>query len=120
MILQKVVGGDKYYNECLHIMNTVLKLTTTEINVLSEFLKLKESFNNFPEDERNKLTFSSTSRQLVCEKLDISKYNLNNYIKGLKRKNMIIDLGRGNYKLNPYIELDSKQEFELTFKIKSQ
>lgn len=119
MILQKVVGSDRYYKECLHILNTVLKLTTTEINVLSEFLKLKEGFELFQEYERNKLTFSPTSRQFVCEKLGISKYNLNNYIKGLKRKNMIIDLGKGVYKLNPYIDLNSANEFEVTFKIKS-
>ena len=118
MILQKVVGSENYYKECLNILNTVLKLTATEINILGEFLKLKDNFRTFPEDESNKLTFSSTSRQLVCEKLDMSKYNLNNYITGLKRKNMIIELGKGEYKLNPYIELNKEQEFEVTFKIK--
>lgn len=118
MILQKQVRKEDFYRECLSIMNTVFNLTNTEIKILSEFLNLKTSFNLFEENESNKLTFSSTSRELVCSKLGISKYNLNNYINGLKKKRMIIELGSGEYKLNPYLEFNNDKDFEITFKIK--
>lgn len=118
MILQKIVTKEDFYKTYFNILNPVLSLTGSEINILSEFLKLKNTFNGFSDNESNKLTFSSTSRQLVCEKLNISKYNLNNYIKGLKKKNMIIDLGNGEYKFNPYLEVNPENGFEITFKIK--
>lgn len=119
MLLQKTVNKDDFHKECLTILNSVLKLTTTEIQVLAEFLKLKSSFELFSEEESNKLTFSSTSRQFVCDKLGISKYNLNNYINVLKKKRMIVEYDKGIYKLNPYIKFDEKEGLKVTFIIKT-
>lgn len=118
MNLQRIVSREEFYNTYFSILNPVLKLTNKEIDILSEFLKIKETIKGRDENSTNKLTFSSTSRQIVCDKLNISKYNLNNYIQGLKKKRMIIDLGNGEYKLNPYLEVSPEEGFEVTFNIK--
>lgn len=118
MILQKTVSIEDFHKSYLNILNSVLNLTVKEIEILSEFLKIKQGFESFSDEERNKLTFSSTSRHIVCEKLKVSKYNLNNYIKGLKEKRMIIDLGRGSYKLNPYLDINPVEGIDITFKLK--
>lgn len=116
MILQKTISKENFYNTYFSLLNPIFNLTKLEIDILSEFLKLYKELNGVK--DADKMIFSSTSRQLICERLDISKYNLNNYIKSLKKKNMIVDLGDGKYMFNPYLNIDPQDGFEITFKIK--
>lgn len=116
MILQKTINRDEFYETYFKLLNPIFNLTNLEINILSEFLKLYQDFKNI--EEVNKLVFSSASRQLVSDRLNISKYNLNNYIKSLRQKNMIIDTGNGEYIFNPYLKVIPEDDFDITFKIK--
>ncbi len=111
------VKDSTYYQSYLQILNGILKLTRTEILVLAQFMDLKNSLDSsiLSDSLKKKLLLSSENRKYIQETLDISEQNLNNYIKILKDKKMIID-----GELNPKIYINKIDGQEISFKLALQ
>jgi len=87
IVKKTVVLNDKdYYKKHLMIINPMLPIMMTmkEIDVLSEFMRLKGSL---AEDR-----FSTTGRKIVMNELGLSHGSLGNHLRNLKKKGFIIDL----------------------------
>ena len=81
-----------FYKHYLQILNGILKLTRTELSVLAQFMDIKDKLDrsDLSEDLKKTLLFSSENRKFVQEELSMTEHNLNNYIKMLRDKEMII------------------------------
>lgn len=110
MIIRKQVSNDNFYYMYLLAWNGFLKLSNKEIEILNELLIENERL--VPENKN--LLFDTTIRKRIQKKLNISVYNLNNYISNLKKKSIIKEREDGLY-LNPKIIPKKKDEVSLTF-----
>jgi len=82
-----------YIEDYLILLNGLLKLTPTEIKVLTEFL-----------EHDNVICASKKSRKIVAESLKMKNVAvLNNYIKVLKDKGCIYKDSIGVYRYNPIV-----------------
>lgn len=103
--LNKNISREKLEYTYYSVLNGLLKLTQLELKVLAEFSKLNS--NN---------TFSKDNRKLVASKLEISIFNLNNYIRTLKDKGIFI-LRNEVLEINPYVLIRNKDNNSFTIKI---
>lgn len=120
MVLQQNLSKEDFYKKYYKVLNGLLNMTNTEINILSEFSTIRSNLpDTFSEEDKDKYTFSSVSRQLVCDTLKVSKFNLNNYIKVLKSKRVILSRGK-DYYINPqlFVDITKTNLAEITFKFK--
>lgn len=83
---------ERFYRKMFKSINGILSLTEREIDVLS---KLYEHFDKIKEgvsDDKmaNELLFSTGYRKKIREELGVSSLLLNNYIKSLKDKKIIL------------------------------
>jgi len=92
----KTTQEEFYYNYLL-ALNGTLRLSNKELIILSEFIKYTVKYFNEPE-----LVFSSVIRKKVQAKLKISSFNVNNYIKTLKQKKIILSKNQLLY-VNPNV-----------------
>lgn len=117
--LKKQVNKEDFYNIYISIMNGILKLTDKEKNIVIELLKAREldrkiyKFKTSLEIEESIL--NSTNRQMLRDKLNISAQNLNNYIKVLKDKNILVE-DNNILRLSDKILIES-EDCELKFTI---
>lgn len=82
--------ADKYHKSILTVMNCFLHLSEIEIEILSEILK-------------NNITVINTdSRKILQKSLNKKEHNLNNYIKRLKDKKVLLESNEG-YIVDPGI-----------------
>lgn len=82
----------------IELFNGIFDLTNSEINVLTEFLRVKLSLDRAGKDNIN--PFSVKMKKRVAEKLDRDDFNsLNTYIKRLKDKGAIKPTNSG-YKIH--------------------
>lgn len=117
MILNKKVTRDNYYKTYYSALNGILNLTNKQIDVLSEFSIIKNNLpDTFTEEQKDIYTFSSSTRLIICEKLGITIYNLNNIIKDLKDKGFILTKNNKDYKINPFLFKKIEEESEVIFK----
>ena len=79
---------DDFYYKYLSAINGLLNLSKKEILILSEFIKYTIKYKG-----DSNIIFSTTMRKKIADKVGISTYNFNNYIKMLKGKKAIIDTG---------------------------
>src|SRR5690606_8716637 len=94
---------EEFYKTYFKIFGSILGLSNTEINVLSEFCNMKAKFESVDSPiPIEKLLFSTESRKQVQEKLGISSFNLSNYILSLKKKGLLIK-NKNKYDINPKI-----------------
>lgn len=104
------VKEQNFYISYLQILNGILKLTKTELSVLAQFMEIKNSLIT------TKLyaytTFSTENRKYVQDRLNITQHNLNNFIKSLKEKKMIV-----NEDINEKIFILRKHGAEISFRI---
>lgn len=115
MILKKEVSRENFYKTYYSALNGILNLTGKQIEVLAEFSNIRDELSDaFTEEQKDTYTFSSSSRGIICEKLGITIYNLNNIIKDLKNKGFIITTEK-SYKINPFL-FKNKEDIEVTFK----
>lgn len=86
------VTKDSLYKAILMLFNFKLKLTTLEIDILSELLK-------------NDINIVDTeTRALLRKNLKMSKFTCNNYIINLKNKNMLVSgITKDDLIINPYV-----------------
>ena len=90
-----------FTEDYLHLLNGILKLTSTELKVLAKFISID-----------NKVFAPKNSRKIVAAALKMKNVAvLNNYIKALKDKGCISKNKLGLYVYNPIvapsIELES-------------
>ncbi len=106
MILTRTIERKDFYNNFYKSLNFVLDLSNKELAILSLFASMRA---NLPRDlessQLDAITFSSNNRKLVAQSLGISIFNLNNYIKSLKVKGLLINSGK-KLSINPKIWID--------------
>jgi hypothetical protein len=99
------------------LFNGWLELTSKEISILEEFIRLKISLETqiSNEDLLNNQLFSSVSRQLIREKCNISsEQSFNNHFGALKNKGVIDKTSKG-YKISPKILPQKHVVFDVEF-----
>lgn len=99
MILTRTIERKDFYINFYKSLNFVLNLSNKELAILSLFATMQA---NSP---RESITFSSTNRKIVSQSLGISIFNLNNYIKSLKVKGLLISIDR-KLSISPKIWID--------------
>lgn len=110
MILSKKTTRSNIYLDYYTALNGILKLTKLELNILAEFSLI--DYLNPGED-----IFTRSNRDIVMLKLDISKFNLNNYIKNLKTKGIIVKNKNNKLIINPSLKLDGTLSYyDIQFK----
>mgnify|MGYP001486882904 CR=1 FL=1 len=106
MVFSKEVTKENFYKVYLSIINGLLHLTNKEIQVLSELLRLHEldarTKPGLTAEERSRLLFSFESRNILQKRLGITQFNLNNYMKSLRTKRVII-VENDLYRINPML-----------------
>lgn len=109
--------NEHFYKHYLQVLNGILKLTRTEQSVLAQFMDIKNSLDetNLSEELKNSLLFSSDNRKNVQDKLNMSEHNLNNYIKMLRDKQMII-----GESINPKIYIKKHDGSQISFKLSTK
>jgi hypothetical protein len=119
-VLRKKVTKDNFYNSYLKCFNGYLNLTPRELEVVVELCNTQaQNINlNYSPEQLSKLVFGPTSRENIRTKLSISPYNLNNIIKILKGKGVILTTVDKYYILNPqlYIPL-TDNEYWVNYKL---
>ena len=123
MILTKEVNKQNFYKTYYKAINGILNLTNKQMEVLAEFSYIRDSLpDTFTDSQKDDYTFSTSTRGIICEKLGITIFNLNNLIKELKEKGFLISESKKKYKINPFLFTpikDNKQiEFKFIFNIK--
>lgn len=110
------IPSNQLYKDYLIFMNSLLKysgkdtLTDKEIELVSYFMEQYDELGvNAP------LLFSPFMRRKTQEALKISMYNLNNYIKSLIKKQIILKNNKA-LRLNPFI-FPVKNEFGISINI---
>ena len=101
----------------LTLWNGFLGLTSKEIDILTEFIKMRDNLSKVITDSKilNDQLFSSSSRKTIREICGISSENLfNNYFSSLKKKGVIDKFGEG-YKLADNIIPNQKINLEIEF-----
>lgn len=116
MILKKEVSNDNFYKTYYSALNGILNLTNKQIDVLAELSNIKNELSDtFTEEQKDQYTFSSSSRSIVCDKLGITIFNLNNIIKDLKKKGFIIIKENKDLSINPFL-YKRKEDCEIIFR----
>lgn len=94
---------DSYRPYCT-LLSSIFRLTSREVEVLSELLE----FND------REVTYGS--RKYARLNLPIDQYSLNNHIKSLKDKGVLIGAPDAQYHFHPLFKIDADQE-SLTFEL---
>lgn len=116
-ILKRKVQKEDFYKIYLKTLNGHLELTSRELDVLIEFCKLQSSYSNEEVDSNPQLIFGNSPRQEIRTTLGISPYNLNNIIKSLKAKGVLLVKGK-SYVINPRLFVpNTDKEYSINFKI---
>lgn len=109
------VESENFYGYYLDVMNGVFKLTKKEKDILSWFLEREYYYNqNYIKDN----VFSKSNRRLIEEQLGITPHYLNNYIKTLKGKKMIVKSKTG-LEINPKVYIDKNDGVRIQFQVES-
>lgn len=124
MILSKEIKREDFYNIFYTTINSFLKLSKTELAILSLFAKIRASLvqSNLSPDQIDATNFSASNRRLVASTLDMSIYNLNNYIKSLKDKKILLTKASRKITIQPSLfpspnSLEDIYSLEFKFKL---
>lgn len=87
MILIRTIERKDFYPSYYKSLNYMLNLSKKELAILSYFSNTMASMSKeYNLSQASAMTFSSSNRKIIADSLDISIYNLNNYIKSLTDK----------------------------------
>jgi hypothetical protein len=111
---KKVVPAMDFYRTYLDVINGLLRLTEKEKDVLSWFMEREYFYNT---NRVNKNVFDKANRKLAAEQLGVSIYYLNNYIKSLKDKTMIVRDDIRGLELNSRVYIDKNDGARIQFEI---
>lgn len=114
------IPRDQFYKQYYQILKGILNLSNREIEVLSQFATIRANLSDDISDStRDKLTFNSINRKIVATELNISLQNLNNYIKLLKKRNVIVLNKDRKMSIHPKLTISLNKPQEIVFKIQS-
>jgi hypothetical protein len=101
------VQRDKLYSTYFYAINGILGLTKKEIKIVSRFYYYLEEISKGVTDPviQNELLFSVNYKRKIREDLEVSALLLNNYVKTLKDKGVIMEKD-GIKSMNPVLRLD--------------
>jgi hypothetical protein len=85
-ILSLPTNDKKIYRQILAFMNFILKITTQELEVLAEIIKLNNEYEALPNPKRAKFILSTDMRKEMREYLEIEEKQFNGVIFKLKSK----------------------------------
>lgn len=107
MELVKRITAREFYKEYYTSLNGILKLTDLELNLLCLLSFIKN---------RHDEILNPSIRKAISKELNISMPSLNNYLKILRKKKVLL-LNNNKYNINEkiYIPLN-KKEYEINFK----
>ena len=111
-VKKEIINRDEFYAKYLKLINVILPkpLTQREIDVLSEFMKLKGDIVSLDR-------FGTQCRKIVRNKLGFKHAsNIDNYIKYFKDKGILVINSNNVLELNPRLFVpNSESTVELTF-----
>ena len=97
----------------IELFNGIFELTKSEINVLTEFLRIKLSLDKSGKDVN---AFSTEMKKRVAKKLNRDNFNsLNTYIKRLKDKGAIKPTNEG-YSIHRILIPTNDNKIQITLK----
>ncbi len=104
----KSVNDRDFYKVYLSIINGILRLTDKELNILAELMYQKNvddlTKTFLTKEELSALLFGPENRKALQRRLNITQHNLNNYIKTLRGKKMLVEYENKLY-INPKLFL---------------
>lgn len=107
MIIRRKISREEFYINYYKALNFMLRLSKKELAILAAFANTMATLpSDYTSDQINAMTFSSVSRKIIAESLGMSIYNLNNYIKSIKDKGVIINNGEKIF-INPKLWVNS-------------
>lgn len=118
-VLKRQVLKQDFYPTYLKALNGFLELTGREFEVLVELCKLQAQYLllDYSEEQLSTIVFGPTSRKLIRTHLNISPYNLNNILKVLRDKHLILVNEDKSYRLNPQIFVNNTEsEYSINYK----
>ena len=85
----------------IQLWNGIFNLTSKEIEILAQFITVNEV-------KKESIICSVSNKKDVAALVGIKDYNtLNNYIKRFKDKKVLIKQDNGNYKANPFLDIET-------------
>jgi hypothetical protein len=84
-----VTDDSKIYKHILGVLNFGMGLTSKEIEVLAEFVRLNNDYVALDPEKRAKFIFSTDMRKEVMSKLDMDEGGLNNILSRLRKATFI-------------------------------
>lgn len=119
MKFSRNVDKKDFYNLYLKTLSGLIGLSPTEMKILEAFMYMKNTLLN-TEGITNvaNFLFAAECRKEVAEKLGMSIWNLNNYIKALKAKRIFIKNQYNQIDISPIFIPIPKDEFSIEFNFK--
>lgn len=87
--------SDKFFKTVILVLNPVLKLSKTEVEVLASIMLIMYANRNASKERLEKHILSYKSRVALRSKLELSEASLNNNISSLKKKGVIVKTDNG-------------------------
>lgn len=118
-VLKRRVTKENFYEMYYKALNGYLSLTPREFEILVGFCNIQAQHSNldYTPEQLSKLIFGPTSREKIRTQLGISPYNLNNVLKVLKSKKIILTREDGTYYISPQIYVPlNETEYSVQFK----
>lgn len=118
-VLKRQIKQADFYETYIKALNGFLELTGREFEVLVELCKLQAQYLllEYSKEQLSTIVFGPTSRKLIRTKLSISPYNLNNILKVLRDKKLILVDEDKTYHLNPQIFVNNTEtEYSINYK----
>lgn len=119
-VLKRKVEEKDFYHVYLKTLNGHMALTNRELEVLVQLCKSQAKYlaAGYEDEKLSKILFSAISREEIRTLLDISPFNLNNIIKSLRTKGVLMTTNSKKYIINPKLFVPSTdKEYTVTFKI---
>ena len=110
--------NDKFYRQFLEVLRSVPpinKLRPKELDVLAEIVRQNSLLKDYPEEHKNTILLSQTSKKEIMDKINIGADSLNNNLSVLRKFNILTKDNRLNKFFNG-IEFGGKFELNFTFK----
>ena len=118
-ITTDVTGVDKYISIIGILSNKLVnnkpycELQPKALKVYAYLLYYKNNvYGEFPEDVGNRLTFSTETKQSICDALEITGVGFSNYTKNLKEKGI---LNEDKKSFNKKFLIPDLKEFSIIF-----
>ena len=113
---------EKFYKQYLVILNPLLdrnSLRMKEIELLAEFYREYDSYDNMSDEQKDTLLFHKNTVRKIIMKLDLSRANYDNLVHALRKKNFIrISQETGISVLNKTFIVSKAANQTLTLKFK--